>query len=423
MVRFIHAADIHLDSPLKGLEQYEGAPVDEIRGATRRALENLVAVALERRVDFIVIAGDVYDGDWKDHNTGLFFVGQMHRLREAGIPVVMISGNHDAANKMTHSLRLPDNVELLSHTKPATATSTVLRELGVAVHGRSFAKQAETGNLAREYPSKSAGMLNIGLLHTSLQGGSDQHEPYAPCDLDDLRGKGYDYWALGHIHQREVVCDDPAVVFSGNIQGRHIRERDAKGCCVVDLEEGGRPEIDFVPLDVFRWELCRIDATGLSQPDELPAAFARELGALALRHEGIPLGVRLEVRGRTAAHDKLAVEHRRWINELRAEALSVGGDRIWLEQVKLYTQPLEAPPVVDMSGPVAALCEVFDQLATDETGVRDLATLLDDLRTKLPDELKSGLDSLRLDDPARIHELLREVQPLLHSALTDGVTP
>ncbi|MDX1487962.1 MAG: DNA repair exonuclease, partial [Acidiferrobacterales bacterium] len=118
MFKFIHAADIHLDSPLKGLEQYEGAPVEEIRGATRRALENLVDLAIEREVDFVLIAGDLYDGDWKDHNTGLFFVAQMRRLREAGIPVVMISGNHDAANKMTKSLRLPDNVELLSHARP-----------------------------------------------------------------------------------------------------------------------------------------------------------------------------------------------------------------------------------------------------------------------------------------------------------------
>ncbi|MDZ7615944.1 MAG: DNA repair exonuclease, partial [Patescibacteria group bacterium] len=100
-MKFIHAADVHLDSPLQGLMRYEGAPADEIRAATRRALENLVALALEEDVAFVLIAGDVYDGDWKDHNTGLFFASQMARLREADIPVVMISGNHDAANKMT----------------------------------------------------------------------------------------------------------------------------------------------------------------------------------------------------------------------------------------------------------------------------------------------------------------------------------
>ena len=116
MPRFIHSADIHLDSPLQGLECYEGAPVDEIRGATRRALEKLVELSIQQKVDFVLIAGDLYDGDWKDHNTGLFFVSQMSRLRDAEIPVIMISGNHDAANKMTKSLPLPDNVELLSHS-------------------------------------------------------------------------------------------------------------------------------------------------------------------------------------------------------------------------------------------------------------------------------------------------------------------
>ncbi len=182
MFKFIHAADIHLDSPLKGLEQYEGAPVEDIRGATRRALEKLVELAIEREVDFVLIAGDLYDGDWKDHNTGLFFVRQMSYLREANIPVIMINGNHDAANRMTKSLRLPHNVEVLSHTRSQTAKTKKLRELGVAVHGRSFAKAAEYDNLARDYPPKQDGLFNIGLLHTSLAG-AEGHEPYAPCTI------------------------------------------------------------------------------------------------------------------------------------------------------------------------------------------------------------------------------------------------
>lgn len=170
MIRFIHTADIHLDSPLKGLERYDGAPVDEIRGATRQAFENLVELAIDREVDFVLIAGDLYDGDWKDHNTGLFFVGQMNRLREVGIPVVMISGNHDAANKMTRSLRLPDNLERLGHTRPTASKLDRLAELGVAIHGQSFEKPAQFDNLAQGYPHKQSGMLNIGLLHTSLDG-------------------------------------------------------------------------------------------------------------------------------------------------------------------------------------------------------------------------------------------------------------
>src|SRR4051812_27729904 len=108
MFQFLHAADIHLDSALRGLEQYEGAPVDAIRNATRRALENMVDLAIAKAVKFVLIAGDVYERDWPDYNTGVFYVGQMNRLREAGIRVVAIAGNHDAANKMTRSLRTPD---------------------------------------------------------------------------------------------------------------------------------------------------------------------------------------------------------------------------------------------------------------------------------------------------------------------------
>ncbi|MCU0979732.1 MAG: DNA repair exonuclease, partial [Pirellulaceae bacterium] len=130
MFKFLHAADIHLDSPLRGLDRYDGAPVEEIRGATRRALENLVGVAIEQQVAFVVIAGDVYDGDWPDFNTGLFFVRQMSKLREAGIPVVLISGNHDAENKMTRALELPDNVRRLATRKPESVGG---REIGVRV--------------------------------------------------------------------------------------------------------------------------------------------------------------------------------------------------------------------------------------------------------------------------------------------------
>ncbi|HEV3007227.1 MAG TPA: DNA repair exonuclease, partial [Pirellulales bacterium] len=175
MFKFIHAADIHLDSPLKGLEQYEGAPIDEIREATRRALANLVRLAIAEDVAFVLIAGDVYDGNWRDFKTGLYFAGEMSRLREAQIPVYLISGNHDAANRMTRSLELPANVTRLPSRKPATVR---LDEIGVSIHGQGFASPAVLDNLAAAYPPATPGHFNIGLLHTSA-GGSQLHEPYA----------------------------------------------------------------------------------------------------------------------------------------------------------------------------------------------------------------------------------------------------
>ena len=221
---FLHAADIHLDSPLRGLSAYEGAPVDQFRNATREAFRNLVTRAIETRAAFIVIAGDLYDGDWPDFSTGLFLVKELERLNQAGIRAVVLFGNHDADNRITKSLPWPDNAYRFNHKKPETI---VFEDLGVALHGQSFARMDVSENLAELYPAPVSGRLNIGVLHTALEGNA-RHATYAPCSLNQLRNHGYAYWALGHVHAHEVLSRDPWVVFPGNIQGRHIRETGAK---------------------------------------------------------------------------------------------------------------------------------------------------------------------------------------------------
>ncbi len=421
MFRFLHAADIHLDSPLRGLEQYEGAPVDEIRTATRRALVNLVDLALQREVDFVVIAGDLYDGDWKDHNTGLFFVSQIGRLREASIPVVMISGNHDAANRMTKALQLPDHVELLSHRKASTAGNKQLRELGVAIHGRSFARSAETDNMVRDYPSRIDGMFNIGLLHTSLTG-AEGHEPYAPCSIDELRQKQYDYWALGHVHTREVKCEDPPIVFCGNVQGRHIRETGAKGCYLVSVDQRGGVEWEFQPLDVFRWDLCQVAADDADRPEQVLDRFKTALADRMAMHDGLPLAVRVVVTGRTNAHPELAADPLNWSNQIRAAAIEQAGGRVWIEKVKLRTSTVrDLDPEAMADGPVGELLRYMTELRGDDRQLAELAEGLSDLRRKLPDDLLRGEEALNFSDPDCLRQWLDEVQPLVTSRLVKGV--
>ena len=227
--RFLHAADIHLDSPLHGLSRYEGLPEDDIRGATRAAFDNLVQRAIDEDVDFVVIAGDLFDGEWKDMSTGLYFARAMGRLDRAEIPVFLLAGNHDAASVITRSIPWPPNVRLFSARRPETH---LLAELQVAVHGQSFSTPAVTDNLVPSYPAAAEHHFNIGMLHTALAGRKG-HADYAPCSLDDLKAKQYDYWALGHVHQHETVCEAPHVVFPGNIQGRTIRETGPKGAVIV----------------------------------------------------------------------------------------------------------------------------------------------------------------------------------------------
>lgn len=276
-MKLVHAADIHLDSPLRGLDRYDGAPSADLRVATRRAFVNLVDHCLEERVDALLLAGDVYDGDWQDFNTGLFFVKQLARLREAGIRVWAVLGNHDAASVITRRLKLPENVTLLSHDAPQTSVD---ERLGLAVHGQSFAKRDVGEDLAAAYPRALPGLLNVGLLHTALAG-RPEHAPYAPTTSDRLASKGYAYWALGHVHRAEVVSRDPWIVFPGNLQGRSVRETGEKGFVVVTAEGTEVRSVEPVAADVARWHDLSVDVSPARNPDDAATLVQRALEAAA----------------------------------------------------------------------------------------------------------------------------------------------
>jgi DNA repair exonuclease SbcCD nuclease subunit len=425
MFKFLHAADIHLDSPLQGLPCYDGAPVEALRRATRRAFENLVQFALDERVAFVLIAGDLYDGDWKDYNTGLYFMAQMSRLREADIPVYLITGNHDAANRMTRALRLPDNVAMLSTEEPETR---VLEDLGVAIHGMGFATRAVTDDLSARYPHAQRGYFNIGLLHTCATG-REGHEPYAPCTIDGLRFRHYDYWALGHIHQRERLHVDAVsrsrsmapIHFPGNLQGRHIREAGAKGCLLLTVRDGKWVEEEFRCLDVLRWERCPIDAPEAADGDAVVERVADGLRALRQDNEGKPLAVRVEVHGPCPAHEQLLADPQRWTNEVRSRAIEVGGGDLWIEKVKLRTTPPTTASPLAVDGPLGELLGILEEYQSEDNQLRQLGQELAELERKLPAELKQGPDGFRLDDPAWLRGVLEQVQPLLvHRLLCRG---
>ncbi|MDR3633223.1 MAG: DNA repair exonuclease [Isosphaeraceae bacterium] len=413
MFKFLHAADIHLDSPQKGLDRYEGAPVEECRRATRQALENLVRLAIEERVAFVLIAGDLYDGKWTDYNTGLYLTRQMARLREAGIKVYVIQGNHDAENKMTRSLSWPENVVLLSTQGPQTLT---LDEWSVALHGQGYATAAVTANLVDRYPGAIPGLFNIGLLHTCA-GGYEDHARYAPCSLGEMRAKGYDYWALGHIHKREELLREPWIVFPGNLQGRHARETGAKGASLVTVDDSGQATVEHQALDVLRWEVCRVDASDAPDGDVVLERFDGQLKGLLAAGDDRLLALRVEVVGACAAHGRLLADWPRWTGEVRRAAIEASNGRAWVEKVQPRTRP---PGLADLDaasdGPLAELRGLIDELRQDENRLKQLGEkALDDLKKKLPTELMEGLDG-----PDRLKELLDQVGPLLLNRLNAG---
>ena len=413
-MKFIHAADIHLDSALHGLERYDGAPVDEIRSATRRAFDNLVEVAIDEQVDFVLLAGDIYDGDWKDYNTGLYFVERMVRLRDAGIRVFMVAGNHDAASQITKHLRLPQNVKMFTTSKPE---KIVLDDLSVAIHGQSFASRAVKEDISQAYPQGDPQLFSIGLLHTCLDG-KPGHEPYAPCTVDGLRSKGYQYWALGHVHKREEVSREPWIVFPGNTQGRHIRELGPKGCTLVTVDNGEISDVMHCNLDVLRWSLCEVDVTASETVDDVYEQVREALQQALDSSEGRLLAARLVLYGTCAAHSHIHTEIERWTQEYRALATGLGGAGIWLEKVSLKTQPaISVDSILARDDALGGLLRGIQNMELDDSALAELADEVSALRQKLPAKILSGEDRYDPTDPQQLKIALEDIKELLVNRL------
>ncbi len=418
-MKLVHAADLHLDSPLTGLERYEGAPVEQIRRASRRALVNLVELCIDERAELLVIAGDVFDGEWRDYATGLFFAMQMARLQAADVRVVWLRGNHDAACRVTKHLILPGVHEL-----PCGAPGSVLfDDLGVAVHGQGFATQAVTRDLAAAYPEPVAGAFNIGLLHTALEG-VEGHAPYAPCKVEALVNKGYAYWALGHVHRHTVVHQKPWIVFPGNLQGRSVRETGPKGAVVVTVEHGQVQHLEHRALDVARYAACRIDAEGAGSTDDIVERVLAALETEAAACDGRLLAARVVIQGRTRVHRALVADPEQVRDQIRAAAMYLRASQVWIEKVVFATSAeVDFAALRARDDAIGELAQALGELRDSPEQVDALFAELGDLKHRLPSELGRELErTLFTDDGAR-RRVIDDVEQLLLPRLLAGDDP
>ena len=392
-MKFIHCADVHLDTPLQGLAEYPGAPVDEIRNATRRAFERVVDAAISKQVDFIIIAGDLYDTGLKSFESALFFNKVMVRLKEADIDVYLVHGNHDAASKLIKQLRPPQNVKVFRASEPQTLKNDGLR---VAIHGQSFATPEITEDLAEKYPSAVPNFFNIGVLHTNL-GGISEHANYAPCSLETLKSKGYQYWALGHVHNGQILCTDPYVVYPGNIQGRNGKEQGEKSCEFVTVSESGVISIEKILTSVVPWVAVELDASGCETADEVYDAIRARFTTLYSESKDRVTAIRLLIMGATDAHSELNRDAEQVRNETISVANECGNGLFWIERVRVATQPRwNREELLRRDDPIGEVARIITALHNDPVSVSNWESILE-LQTKLPPELAEGTDPIRVD--------------------------
>jgi len=290
----VHAADLHLGARrwTQGLPKDPGFR-ERLLLADRLALRSLIDLCVHVRARVLVCAGDVIDGWCRDATAGLFLAQELHRLREIGCETLIGLGNHDVRSRVMRSLLLPCQASLIGIQGPETR---VFEALGLAVHGWSFPSVGVGEDVVEAYPAPLPGLLNLGILHTSAEG-CRGHADYAPCSRLALRRKGYAYWALGHVHAREVLATEPWIVFPGNLQGRGHREAGPKGATVVSVRAGRVVAVEHQPLSQLRFQSLVIDEPSLRHFDDLLEAVRAAAKRACREAVGCSLVVRLVVSG------------------------------------------------------------------------------------------------------------------------------
>ncbi|KRE11711.1 serine/threonine protein phosphatase [Bosea sp. Root483D1] len=421
--RFVHAADIHLDSPLRSLAMRDPNIADLIGNATRRAFVRVVDLCLDEQVDALLLAGDLYDGDQTSMKTARFLAEQLRRLHEAGIRVFVIRGNHDALSRISKELTLPESVKLFGGRAEAIAIERDSGQFPVAIHGLSFAQPHAPESLLGKYRPPIEGAVNIGLMHTSLAGAAG-HDLYAPCSLADLQGAGFRYWALGHVHKRAVVEGGCAIVMPGMPQGRDINEAGAKSVSLVTIGDDRSVRIEERVTSIAQFERVVVDATGIDDWRDLVAALARALeqarGDVTLEH----LVARLRVTGATP----LAWRIRRDLDLLKTEAddrASVIGS-CWVEKLEVDCR---APGAVAgaSADPLTELRRLIDEEVIGSDAYQtEVAAIAEELRTQLPQECRGMLGSDEQAFKAAIAVLVKDgsedVLARLHAGAEGGVS-
>lgn len=405
--RFVHCADLHLDTPFSGLHAVAPEIAATLRDATFRAFDSIISLALDRSADFILIAGDVFDASDRSLRAQIAFRDGVRRAVEAGIQCFIVHGNHDPLDGWDAGLALPEG----AHRFGETPEAVVARRGGEAlarVHGVSFPHAEVRTHLAAGFTPVRDGLFSIGLLHCNV-GGAAEHDNYAPCSIEELAGAGLDYWALGHIHARAVLRESgPCIAYAGDPQGLSIKEKGERGCFLVDVGEDGRPSLEFVPTDAVRWFIEEVEIAGLTA-EGLADGLASLVEDVRGRAGGRAAIVRVVLRGRGELHAALRrMDPERDLCARLRENESGRPDFVWVESVQDETRPAidlaQRRRMEDFIGDFLRRVEAIRSGADSAAAVRELLA-----RRPEGQRIAAQLEALA---PGDLLELLSEAETL-----------
>lgn len=421
--RFIHTADIHLDSPLKSLAMRNEELADIVANATRQVLERIVTLCIDEKVDALLIAGDLYDGEQTSMKTARFLASQMRMLDDAGISVFIIRGNHDAQSKITNELTFPKCVHVFGSKSESVVFESSNNdgsalERSVVIHGTSFKKPHAPDSLLPLYKQPDPNAINIGMMHTSLDGQSG-HDLYAPCSLSSLHGHGFDYWALGHIHKRAVYKNDTCtVVMPGIPQGRDIGESGHKTVTLVNISDSGEIDIDERFLAVAQFEEVKVALNRVEEWSELQNLIMNEIESAAGNCDAEHLVARVELDG----HTSLAWTIKRDADRLKEEILSrlEEEENLWLDKLVINCElPKEDAELSDSEdSPHRELHKLMLKEIKDSDSFKaDAMQAFNDLLGALPPGVRDSFGKNEEEIQKRLIELANSGSELVSAAL------
>ncbi len=409
---FIHTADLHLDSPFKGVSEMNRSISSELAEATFRTFSKIIDLCLEKEVDFLLIAGDVYDGVDRSLRAQLRFRDGLQRLSEADIKTYIVHGNHDPLDGWAASLEWPKNVYIFAGKEVAAVPVEKKGHDIARIYGISYQQRETKTNLVKKFPvltQREKDLFAIGLLHCNI-GAKTGHAPYAPCSLQDLRSRNLDYWALGHVHKKAIInAAEPLVIYPGNPQGLHPGEIGGRGCFLVNVDENGTPSAEFIDIAAVRWFEKEIAIDDMHIEQDLLTALDKCVQEVRQEAGGRPAIGRIFLTGRGDLH--LTISRQNILNDIlqNMRELEEGEKEfVWIESIRDESKlDVDREVLLQREDFIGDLVRLIEEIWTD-TDKKDYWQALDPLFNASPTSRKF----LTLPDADSMNDLIKKAEIL-----------